>query len=148
MEKTFEEHVREKREEFRNNLKLEGFKVEFPDSKSFREIMKENFSKVFDHPMSHYVAQGEEFQRALPVYRKYEECHHENMILTDEDGKFVGHFCGESEDHSSFYLRNAGLIPEYRRQKIATKFMEEFLSYLYKIGYARVTSQHHPTNFN
>lgn len=72
--------------------------------------------------------------------------HHEFLVIKDESGRALGWFTGESEDYTTFYLRNGGLVPGVRGQGFLRLFLPGFLAYLRELGYERITSEHHANN--
>jgi GNAT superfamily N-acetyltransferase len=53
---------------------------------------------------------------------------------------------GEADDAFTFYMRNTGILPEFRNRGIYRAFCERLTSYLAAIGYERISSHHKGTN--
>lgn len=143
---SFQESVSKSREQFLRKLSLDELCVDFVSEEEFRKELDIHFKEIFSLSANNYIAPEEEKQRVKLLLENYKNIHHDRLIIRDKEGNFIGHFMGESEDQVTYYLRNAGIIPSYRKKHIATKFMTSFLDYLYELGYARVSSQHHGNN--
>lgn len=53
---------------------------------------------------------------------------------------------GEQHDFETFYLRNSGFIPEFRRKGIYSIAHSAIIEHLKNIGFERVVSDHLPNN--
>ncbi|HPI40177.1 MAG TPA: GNAT family N-acetyltransferase, partial [Pseudobdellovibrionaceae bacterium] len=142
----FKDLLEEKRKKLIEELKFEGLTVRFVDRSEFRKLIDYNYSRVFGSSMTNYTPTEAEIDRATPIWTQYQNLHTDYLILSNTKGDYVGHFSGETEDHNTFYLRNAGILPDWRKKKIASRFVDAYLKYLHNLGYSRVTSQHHGTN--
>ncbi len=146
MSNEFNATVTKSREIFLQAIKVEGLSLEFVDEKEFRKVLDVHYNEVFDSAASNYIVSAEEKNRMRLIFENYQNIHTDLIIVRDENKNFVAHFMGESEDHTTYYLRNAGLIHSYRQKRLATNFISAFMNYLYSLGYSRVTSQHHGNN--
>jgi GNAT superfamily N-acetyltransferase len=144
--KTFDQLLKSQRDAFVQNFQIEGLFVKFVDRTQFRKLLELNYTRVFDSTMTNYSPSEDETNRGRALKSQYLNLHSDYLILTDGSGNYMGHFSGETEDPSTFYLRNAGILPDLRKKGIATNFMDSYLKYLHNLGYSRVTSQHHGTN--
>ncbi len=68
------------------------------------------------------------------------------IIRVKKTGRPVGWVSGEQHDTTSFYVRNSGMIPSYRRKGIYSKVHDALMRHLEGLGYERVLSDHHPNN--
>ncbi len=99
---------------------------------------------TFDQRWTEIWGRGQE--RWRPVVERLGMLHTEYILIEDKEGKIFGWSFGETEDMWTFYMRNTGILPEYRNQGIYTEFCRLLLLYLGDIGYERVTSHHLGTN--
>jgi hypothetical protein len=129
-------------------LKLSnGYSVEAATKESVYEFLSANISKVFPGRDSATNFQRPESRRAAfkELHAHYLQLHHE-WFLFKLNGETVGWFMGETEDFSTFYMRNTGILPEHQNKGIYGEFAKHFFSYLVQLGYERISSQHMVTN--
>jgi len=102
------------------------------------------FPKVFPRE-SGYKLSKKEAGRLMPCFNEYRKIHSEKFLIKFK-GKVIGWFQGEMEDFETFYMRNTGIIPEHQNKGLYKKFLTVFEKYIFGLGYARISSQHSPTN--
>lgn len=142
----FQIHLEKERYKLSEKLKRNGIIFKFVSVEDYKLEVGKNYAKVFDSAKVRHEYSIDEKSRSEAIRSQYSMLHHDYIIAEDLSGNYIGHFSGETEDFSTFYLRNAGLIKEYRNQKISSDFMKQYLDYLFQLGYSRVTSQHHGNN--
>jgi len=70
-----------------------------------------------------------------------------DMIFTHKPtGQSVGWIMGEQHDYETFYLRNSGFIPQFRRKGIYSIAHKAIVEYLKNRGFERIVSDHLPNN--
>lgn len=124
----------------------EGCVARHADRETVMAMAQKMFSEIFCERASPFALPDERKAGVERLCEQYGGLHHENILFFDPNGEVIGWFVGESEDHDTFYLRNSGVLPAWRRKGGATEFLRGFLAYLKDLGYERVSSQHQPTN--
>ncbi len=76
---------------------------------------------------------------------EFSKTHTERWVFFDGE-KPVGWSIGEMDDELTFYMRNSGLLPQYRRKGIYSAYLNILLTELKELGYERVTSHHQMNN--
>ncbi|OFZ31747.1 MAG: hypothetical protein A2622_04035 [Bdellovibrionales bacterium RIFCSPHIGHO2_01_FULL_40_29] len=70
-----------------------------------------------------------------------------DIIFTEKlSGNPIGWIMGEQHDYETFYLRNSGFIPEFRRKKLYTISHSAIVKHLKGLGFERIVSDHLPNN--
>ena len=70
-----------------------------------------------------------------------------DMVFTeDSTGLPIGWIISEQHDFETFYLRNSGFIPKFRRKGLYSKAHSAIVIYLKKLGFERIVSDHIPNN--
>lgn len=107
-----------------------------------------NFKKVFQKEGENYYVlkpKSPAAKQLKPIFEEYHAIHSEYFLFKVK-GKTVGWVYGEIDDFETFYLRNLGLLPKFRQQGAYSAFLIQFLKYIQKVGYQRVSAQHNPGN--
>jgi GNAT superfamily N-acetyltransferase len=68
------------------------------------------------------------------------------LAAYDEQDNFAGWSWGFQDHNSDFYMCNSAVLPNYRRQSVYTKLLDECLNRLRKEGFQMVYSRHCATN--
>lgn len=76
----------------------------------------------------------------------FAQSHHERFVFYAGQDQAVGWSYGNLRDRVTFFMISTGLLPAYRQHGIYRAFLRRFLSYLYKLGYERVVSNHQTNN--
>ncbi|MGB1249282.1 MAG: GNAT family N-acetyltransferase [Candidatus Promineifilaceae bacterium] len=71
--------------------------------------------------------------------------HTEYFLFYDGEEPF-GWSIGEQHDAETYFMTWSGIHPDYQRRGVYSAFMLDLLSYLKKLGYERVTSNHSVNN--
>lgn len=58
----------------------------------------------------------------------------------------IGWITGEQHDFETFYLRNSGFVPKFRRRRLYSIAHAAIVEYLKKCGFERIVSDHLPNN--
>lgn len=70
-----------------------------------------------------------------------------DMVFTEKiSRKPIGWIMSEQHDYETFYLRNSGFVPEFRRKGIYSNAHAAISEYLKKRGFERIVSDHLPNN--
>jgi RimJ/RimL family protein N-acetyltransferase len=94
---------------------------------------------------SGYKLSKKEERDLIPCYNEYRKIHSERFLIKYQ-GKVVGWVQGEMEDFETFYMRNSGILPAHQNKGVYSEFLKIFEKYIFGLGYARISSQHSPTN--
>ena len=126
-------------------IKFKDYAIEYAADRDvyYKEQMK-IFKKVFPPGVS-FTPNKKEDKALDSCYREYRKIHSERFLITHK-GKVVGWMQGEMEDFETFYMRNTGILPAHQDKGVYKKFLAEFEKYIFGLGYARISSQHAPTN--
>ena len=137
--------------EIAETLRVKNFPFKHGDytveSISSEEYYREQ-SKIFSivYPTtSGYSPSISEKKNLLHCSNEYKKIHSEKFLIKYK-GKTVGWSQGEMEDFETFYMRSTGILPKHQGKGIYAEFLKVFESYIFKLGYARISSQHSPTN--
>nr|BDT27397.1 GNAT family N-acetyltransferase [Bacteriovorax sp. HI3] len=126
-------------------IKFKDYKVEVAERDVFYKEQTKIFKKVFPPTGVGFVPNKKEDKALDPCYLEYRKIHSERFLITHK-GKVIGWMQGEMEDFETFYMRNTGILPAHQDKGIYKKFLKEFENYIFGLGYARISSQHAPTN--
>lgn len=134
------------RKEFFPFKTSKGFECVPVNSKEFYKFLNKNFAEVFGKRFSpHYSPPPPMLRKIKPLKAAYSKIHHEFFLF--KKGKvIVGWSYGEMDDFETYYMRNSGILPDYRENGVYGEFLDQLLKYLQALGYQRVSSQHHPDN--
>jgi ribosomal protein S18 acetylase RimI-like enzyme len=116
------------------------------DEAYFDKLVAQMYDEVFGGRTSHFSVSAERQKDREILGVEFETLHQERILVRDSDGEVAAWIKGEMEDPSTFYLRTAGVRPEYRNKGIANALYPQIFQYLRSLGYERVSSQHHPNN--
>jgi L-amino acid N-acyltransferase YncA len=107
------------------------------------------FSKVFTSNPKGYVMKpdSKEAKDLMACRNEYRKIHAEYFLFFYK-GKAIGWFMGEMEDFETFYMRNTGILPAHQGKGLYGAFLDRFITYITKLGYQRISSQHAPKNIN
>lgn len=109
-------------------------------------FLRKNFKDVFGTSFSsHFQVEPAALKKLKPLRKEYAKVHHEFFLF--KKGKVtIGWSYGEMDDWETFYMRNTGILEEFRDNGVYGEFLAQLLKYLDAFGYQRVSSQHHPDN--
>lgn len=127
----------------------EGVTARIATREEVNGVMKQLFNQVFpgkSDTSRFYPLPAERRDNVMSTSATHANgVHHDDILFETKDGP-IGWFTGEQRDFESYYLRNAGGLPDFQGNGIATAFLSQFIDYLAACGYEAVTSQHMPTN--
>lgn len=126
-------------------IHYKGYVIEEAPREIFSKEQNKIFSKVFPPSGVSYVPSKEESKKLDPCFLEYRKIHSERFLIRHK-GKVVGWFQGEMEDFETFYMRNTGILPAHQNKGVYKKFLSVLETYIFKLGYARISSQHAPHN--
>lgn len=125
-------------------IHYKGYVIEEAPREIFSKEQYKIFSKVFP-PGEGYTPTKDENKKLDPCFLEYRKIHTERFLIKYK-GKVVGWFQGEMEDFETFYMRNTGILPAHQNKGVYKNFLSILEIYIFKLGYARISSQHAPTN--
>ena len=120
------------------------YTIESVSSEEYYIEQSKIFSKVFPST-SGYTPDLSENKKLMACSNEYKKIHSEKFLIKYK-GKTVGWSQGEMEDFETFSMRSTGILPKHQGKGIYTEFLKVFESYIFKLGYARISSQHSPAN--
>jgi ribosomal protein S18 acetylase RimI-like enzyme len=134
------------REKFFPLIIIENVVVRSVDSSMVEDFIKANFQAVFgDEGRRRVDVSPERKELADMTAQDFRKVHCEDFLFYFNDVP-IGWSYGETHDFMTFYMRNSGVLPEYRNKGIYQSFLKHFLVYLTELGYERVVSHHKPNN--
>lgn len=68
------------------------------------------------------------------------------FLLAKVDGAPVGYSFGIQRNADDFYMRNSGVLPEFRRLGIYTGMLEKAVEWIVGLGFQRIDSYHKLSN--
>ena len=125
-------------------FKYKDYVIEPAEREVFYKEQDRIFKKVFPSG-SGYVPSKKENNQLASCYLEYRKIHSERFLIKHKN-KVIGWSQGEMEDFETFYMRNSGILPSHQDKGIYKKFLNQFEKYIFDLGYARISSQHAPTN--
>ncbi len=125
-------------------IKYKDYVIEECERDIFYKEQDRIFKKVFPTG-SGYMPTKRENSQLMACYLEYKKIHSEKFLIKYKN-KVIGWFQGEMEDFETFYMRNTGILPIHQDKGIYKKFLKVFEKYIFDLGYARISSQHSPTN--
>ena len=111
-----------------------------------REFVQKKFNTVFPLKSNNLYTPNSRLAGKMKPIRDEYRTYHSEYFLFRVRGKAVGWMMGEIEDFETFYMRNSGILPQFRGKGFYGTFIKHFLRYLQELGYQRVSSQHAPDN--
>lgn len=124
--------------------------IDFVDKTTLRKIQKSLWDEVFPEPTILKMSEVSPERRAA---RKKNLEEFESKIFSFDIVFFeksndqpIGWIMGEQHDYETFYLRNSGFIPKFRRRKLYSLVHSALVDYLRKLGFERIVSDHLPNN--
>jgi GNAT superfamily N-acetyltransferase len=85
-------------------------------------------------------------ERMKPLREIFAQTHRERVLFFSPAREPVGWSWGDMLDGMTYFMTSTGILPDYRRRGLYTAFLKGYLSYLYALGYERVTSKHQLNN--
>lgn len=125
-------------------IKYKGYVIEVCDREVLAKEQAKIIKKIFPS-MSGYKTSKKEDKELVACFLEYRKIHSERFLIK-HNNKVIGWFQGEMEDFETFYMRNTGILPDHQNKGIYQKFLSVFESYIFDLGYARISSQHSPAN--
>lgn len=117
------------------------------EEKELSVVIRNLWPEVFsaNEDIEFFQIPKERFKSLKPLLAEFAKTHTEKWVFYAGKSP-IGWSIGEMDDESTFYMRNSGLLPEYRRKGIYSSFLERFITELTALGYERVTSHHQMNN--
>ena len=124
-----------------------GITARSVDEKELSSVIRSLWPEVFSANVNieFFQIPKERFEALKTLLEEFAKNHTERWVFY-AGGRAIGWSIGEMDDESTFYMRNSGLLPEFRRKGIYSSFLERFLAELTALGYERVTSHHQMNN--
>ena len=145
-----DEVIIESREKFFPMVLPENITAKCVDSKDLLDVYKQHINEVFPSACfdNSLINEGlkARAEKRFPLKKRYQFLHSEHILFFNELNVPIGWMFGESQDQSTFYMRNTAILKEYQNKGIYTAFLKEFLEYIKYIGYEKVASHHLGTN--
>ena len=104
-------------------------------------FIREHYARIFG------AAENEARFLASPMTEaKRRFCQEADVFLFRVEGKTVGMFMSHPSDWSTYYMRTAALLPEYRGRGLVSRFMERICAPLRAVGVERLEGDVSPAN--
>ena len=117
------------------------------DEGELSTVIASLWTKVFsaNENISFFQVPRARFEAVKRLLNEFSKTHTERWVFYAGE-RPIGWSIGEMDDESTFYMRNSGLLPEFRRKGIYSSFLIQFTEELKMLGYERITSHHQMNN--
>jgi ribosomal protein S18 acetylase RimI-like enzyme len=127
--------------------KASSYRYKFVDEAEFMPFFKENRSKIFANNVTaniRSIFSDDEVHKADALKANYKA---RRYYLFAYDGeRIIGwSICGQRKE-SDLNMGNSAVLPEYRRQGVYSRLLENIILQATKDGFQEITSHHHCTN--
>jgi len=145
-----DEVITESREKFFPMNLPENITARCVGSKELFDVYNKHINEIFpsgsfDNELINEGLRARAEKRS-PLKKRHQLLHFEHILFFNELNAPIGWMFGESQDQSTFYMRNTAFLKEYQNKGIYTAFLKELLEYIKYIGYEKVVSHHLGTN--
>lgn len=122
-----------------NKLSKEDFRAYW--NKYRTEVFEENHSYQFWDLIS-----DNEKDEIHELRKPLESLIEIRLAIFNEKDEFVGWSWGFQESHTTFYVANSAILPEYRRKGLYTMLLNRMLDEAVELGFQLIYSRHSATN--
>lgn len=127
----------------------EKYRIEKLGKEEFKEYWDKYKFKVFenDHSYHFWDLVNDQEKSAISELRKpLENLIEIRLAIFNEKDEFVGWSWGFQESHTTFYVANSAILPEYRRKGLYTMLLNRMLDEATALGFQLIYSRHCATN--
>jgi GNAT superfamily N-acetyltransferase len=133
----------------RKGYMKDSFRIEKLSQEDFKEYWNKYKFEVFrdDHSYHFWDLVSDEEKNEISELRKpFESLIEIRLAIFNNNDDFVGWSWGFQESHTTFYVANSAILPDYRRKGLYTMLLNRMLDEAIELGFQLIYSRHCATN--